>query len=48
MLAKTAYAQALESTLPPAGDAVIRRQYTRVQATHDRVGAMETSDPSGT
>jgi uncharacterized protein (TIGR02284 family) len=46
-VAKTTYAQALDSTLPPAGDAGIRRQYTRVQATRDRVGAMEMSHPSG-
>jgi uncharacterized protein (TIGR02284 family) len=46
-VAKRAYAQALKATLPPAVDSIVRRQYGRVQAAHDRVRAMETSHPSG-
>jgi uncharacterized protein (TIGR02284 family) len=45
-VAVAAYRKALERTLPPAVDATVRRQYSRVQSAHDRVRAFETSGAS--
>jgi uncharacterized protein (TIGR02284 family) len=42
-VAVAAYRKALERSLPPDVDAIVRRQYIRVQAAHDRVRAFETA-----
>jgi uncharacterized protein (TIGR02284 family) len=42
-VAVATYRKALEGSLPPDVDAMVRRQLTRVQAAHDRVRAFETA-----
>lgn len=40
-IAVAAYEAALHAPLPPPTESIVRRQYTHVKETHDRVSALE-------